>query len=590
MLSWMRVTCFLSFIFLSATSVWAQTTNLPVVQNTTALQAVASTFAPAVLRLDAATGVGAPPQIFISTPTACSITGGDVGSQVPSSDGKCWIARYGSNNADVRQWGCIGNASFDNSTCIQAAINAMQKKVLHIGGGLFVVNSSLVSAGQIIIEGDGGGGGIYSSGCLSGLRAGTANFDLLTLQGAGSVLQNLCIDSVSKTSTSGAAVVIPANANSVRVQGNQINGICWAVDVSGSGGVQNVESLIFANTLTISSNSPSCGGIRVGANSTNASTVDLKLQSNVVYCNSQPGTGLLVLDSGGILAQGNVFSYNCGVGTKLFPGAGQAVIWSSFSGSALGDTDTASDLVIDTNSNTATLFGNRFTGAWTSNAMGGPAILIQNTANSVSVSGIDLVQQTVYARGNLPGIDIKSGTNIRIKDSTICSSGNSSGAAIIYEGNATDVSIQNNRIGQCDNYAGGALATGIRIATSSQNIGIVTGNNFIYTTTPIDWAPTNNSNAIKFIIEDNLGVDDVFTAAIPTSAAVTLPVNPVAILSGNGTVSTINPVFQGRRIKMIVQGTVNFTTGGNVCNTLAVTFNQTVDGVFNSAYGCWFLR
>ncbi|QND44629.1 hypothetical protein HB780_02245 (plasmid) [Rhizobium lusitanum] len=593
MLSWMRATCFLSLIFLSPASVWAQTADLLVVQNTTALQAVASTFAPAVLRLDAATGVGAPPQIFISTPTACSITGGDVGSQVPSSDGKCWIARYGSNNADVRQWGCIGNASFDNSTCIQAAINAMQRKMLHIGGGLFLVNSSLVSAGQIIIEGDGGGKGIYDSGCLSGLRAGTANFDLLTLQGAGSVLQNLCFDSVSKTSTSGAAIAIPGGANSVRVEGNQINGICWGIDVSGNSGgagAQNLETVIFANTLTISSNSPSCGGIRVGANSISARTVDLKLQNNVVYCNNQPGTGLLVLDSGGILAQGNVFSYNCGVGTKLFPGAGQVVQWSSFSGSALGDTDQASDLVIDTNSNTATLFGNRFAGAWASNVSGGAAILIQNTANSPNVTGIDMVQQTVYARPNLPGIDIKSGTNIRIKDSTICSSGTSSAAAIVYEGNASDVSIQNNRIGQCDNYAGGTLATGIRIATSSQNIGIVTGNNFIYTTTPIDWAPTNNSNAIKFIAADNLGVDDAFAAPVPTAALVTLPLNGIAILTGSGTVSSINPMFQGRRVKMIVQGTVNFTTGGNVCNVLATTFNQTVDGVFNSTYGCWFLR
>lgn len=90
--------------------------------------------------------------------------------------------------------------------------------------------------------------------------------------------------------------------------------------------------MISANTFTISSNSASCGAIRVWANSTGSSTVDLKVQSNSVYCNNQPGTGLLVIDSGGIVAQGNVFSYNCGVGTKLFPGASQAVVWSLFSG------------------------------------------------------------------------------------------------------------------------------------------------------------------------------------------------------------------------------------------------------------------
>ncbi len=297
-----------------------------------------------------------------------------------------------------------------------------------------------------------------------------------------------------------------------------------------------------------------------------------------------------MIDSGGIIAQGNVFSYYCGVGTKLFPGAGQAVVWSLFSGSALGDTDQGGDLIIDTNSNTATLFGNRFTGSWASNTAGGPAILIQNTANSVNFSGIDMVQQTVYARPGLTGIDIKSGSNIRIKDSTICSSGNSSGTGILYEGNATNVSIQDNRIGQCDNYNGGLLVKGIRITTSGQDIGIVTGNNFNYTTTPIDWAPTNSSNATRFMAADNLGVDDAFAGPISPSATVALPVNPNAILSGNGSVSTIIPVYQGRKIKMIVQGAVNFTTGGNICNTLTTTFNQMVDGIFNSGYGCWFLR
>lgn len=79
----------LTIVLCSFSSVLAQTANLPVVQNTTALQALASTCAPAVLRLDAAADVGAPPQIFISTQAACSIAGGDVGTQVPSPDGKC---------------------------------------------------------------------------------------------------------------------------------------------------------------------------------------------------------------------------------------------------------------------------------------------------------------------------------------------------------------------------------------------------------------------------------------------------------------------------------------------------------------------
>lgn len=581
---------FLIPLFLTLAQAQAQTANLPVVSNTAELQALASTSAPAVLRLDAVPGAEAPPQVFVSSSSACPITGGDTGSQVPSSDGKCWIARHGTRGADVRQWGCTGNATADNSACMQAAIDAMQGGTLRISGGLFRVNSPLVSAGQIVIEGDSGGGGIYNSKCATGLRAGTSNVDLLTLRGAGSVVSRLCIDSASRTSTSGAAVVVPAGANSVRLEGNQINGICWAIDVTGGTDTQNAETVISNNTLTISSKSPSCGGIRVGARSTGARTVDLKLSNNAIFCNYRPGIGLLVLDSGGIISEGNVFSFNCGIGTKLFPGKGQAVIWSSFAGSVLGDTDTTSNLVIDTNSKTATLFGNRFSGAWASNPHNGAAVVIQNMAGTKNFSGIDMVHQTIYTRNNLPGVRIKSGTNIRVRDSTICSNGNSAGSAIIYEGDASNVSIQNNRIGQCDNYRGGTLATGITITTNQSNIGLVTGNNFTNTRTPIAWAPTGNADALSFIASDNLGIDNTFSRAIPAAAEITVPVNPIAMISGSGTISSIQPVYQARQITMIVQGIVDFVVGGNICNALTASSSQTVEGVYNSSVGCWLLR
>ncbi len=44
------------------------------------------------------------------------------------------------------------------------------------------------------------------------------------------------------------------------------------------------------------------------------------------------------------------------------------------------------------------------TGGWASNSSEDPAILIQNTANGVNFSGIDMVQQTIYTRPNLPSI------------------------------------------------------------------------------------------------------------------------------------------------------------------------------------------
>lgn len=86
-----------------------------------ALQATPSTFAAAIIRLDYAAGNGAPPIVYTSSPSACSLNAGagDGAVQVRSSDGKCWIAQFPDGGADVREWG----ARTDGSSDAGAAIN-----------------------------------------------------------------------------------------------------------------------------------------------------------------------------------------------------------------------------------------------------------------------------------------------------------------------------------------------------------------------------------------------------------------------------------------------------------------------------------
>jgi hypothetical protein len=101
---------------------------LSIAANNTALSALASTASAQVLRLGYANQGDAPPQIYNSSNSACSLFSGtgDGGSQVTSSDGKCWLAVWPSTGADSREFGAVDmTGATDESTPWQNAINAL---------------------------------------------------------------------------------------------------------------------------------------------------------------------------------------------------------------------------------------------------------------------------------------------------------------------------------------------------------------------------------------------------------------------------------------------------------------------------------
>ena len=101
--------------------------GLPEVATEAALAAEPATFAAIVLRRDYAQGNGATPLYYISTGGACSLNSGagDGGSQVPASDGGCWLAQFPSGPFDIREWGavCNGSPASDATAAITAAVS-----------------------------------------------------------------------------------------------------------------------------------------------------------------------------------------------------------------------------------------------------------------------------------------------------------------------------------------------------------------------------------------------------------------------------------------------------------------------------------
>src|SRR5579884_2799361 len=96
----------------------------PHVATNAALSAAATTDYPNGVWRDSVASEGdAPPLFYYPSGSACSLnTGnGDNGSQVKSSDGKCWLGVFPDAGADVREWGVKFDNSTDNSTALQAA-------------------------------------------------------------------------------------------------------------------------------------------------------------------------------------------------------------------------------------------------------------------------------------------------------------------------------------------------------------------------------------------------------------------------------------------------------------------------------------
>lgn len=98
----------------------------PYVASLHALETIPSSAAPVIMRLDYAAGNGAPPLAYKPSSIACSLNAGrgNGGSQVRSSDGRCWLAQFPAGGADVREWGAVCNGRNDDAAAINAALSS----------------------------------------------------------------------------------------------------------------------------------------------------------------------------------------------------------------------------------------------------------------------------------------------------------------------------------------------------------------------------------------------------------------------------------------------------------------------------------
>lgn len=563
-----------------------------------ALKALPTTRQSAVVRQSFTAAGDTPPMAYYASGTACSLNAGagDNGSQVRSADGKCWIWVPPASGVTPMAFGCAGNGAADDTACVQAAVNASQGKTLLTGNRIYKLTSTVTSAGQILIRGEGGGQGAYSTTCLSGFRQGVANINLISLPGAGSIFRDTCIDAVGVTNTGGIAISIPAGSNKTAVLDTQINGACIGVDMTGSPSVQLADASVRNGTF-LPAVGTACRAIRVGNSSSAANTVDNTLGNNQIYCGPDDGgqvnrgIGVEIKDSGG-LTMDNDPPYGCRIGTLIAPGSGQYSNWGHFT-KGLGDTSYTADFMIDALTGSA-IFGNQFTGTWAASARNGASVVIKSSGGA-SLSGTSFVGHRTGPGGNNNGFEVTAGARFSLRSSWICPGPtNSTGAGVVLGGDAYGSVVQDNLIGFCAAFTG-SLATGIRITTSANDVGQITGNELGYLTgEPIVWGPGPPAGA-SAIIKGNRGLDTI-SGSVAIASAITLPMRGLVQLTGSGSITSMTPTWGTREIFLVPTGAAGVTfagggtAGSSFCGGATIPQFGMAIARYEGGFNCWLVK
>lgn len=414
-------------------------------------------------------------------------------------------------------------------------------------------------------------------GQRASLSAGAANLNpMISLAGNGSAIRDLYIDASASGANSRGATIAVKNVVAPVIAGVYIQGPFVGIDLNGN------QALV-EQTIVNGVKGAGSIGIRVGALTAHAETVDARIAHTIVIGDrAQPGdVAMQVLDAGGLLVSESDMLFTK-IGTQIVPGANQWVAWASLNNTYVGDTNAVNALEIDTGAPTGRVEGLECSACWTASAQS-DNILIKNTGGGL-VSEIHFNGLRNY-NGASNGANVRAGAFVTFDASRFCGNGRGDGAAanIVYGPSVSSYAVRGSELGgSCGGLFKAAPQHGIVLAGDNAG-GLISGNDFSGSKTPIAGAPTGNS-----IVSSNLGIDTA-PAAIASAATLDVHTAPVVMLTGSAKISTIKPTWNGRALKLIpTKGAASFATGGNLCNAMTSEQNVPVDAYFNGR--CWNLK
>ncbi|AKM00417.1 hypothetical protein [Burkholderia pyrrocinia] len=416
-----------------------------------------------------------------------------------------------------------------------------------------------------------------SRGQRASLSAGMPNLNpLISLDGDGSAVRDLYIDATASGPNFKGAAIAVKNVVAPVISGIYIQGPFIGIDLNGN------QALIDQTIINGIKGSGSIG-IRIGARTIHGNTVDARItHTTVIADRTDPGDiAMQVLDAGGLLVSESDMLFTK-IGTQIIPGSQQWVAWASFSNTYVGDTNAIHALAIDTTAPTARVEGLECTACWTASAQS-DNIVVDNSAKGI-VSEIHFNGLRNY-NGASNGANIHAGTFVTFDASRFCGNGRGGGPAanIVYGANVGAFAVRNSELG---GRCGGLFATAPEYGlflTGNNTGALISGNDFSGSKVPISGTPAGNS-----VMASNLGIDNS-PATIESAATIDVHAASIAMLTGQATIRSIRPTWNGRILKLIPShGPASFATGGNLCNTVTMQANVPVDAYFNGA--CWNLK
>jgi len=466
---------------------------------------------------------------------------------------------------------CDGPTGTDNAAAITTAVTyaaAHTPAVVKLpGGALCRVNSTITIPGGVGIEGTG-----FAS--TSGLAAGATNLTLLSLTGNSSSVRNLSIImNAAGTNTSGVAISMGITSYSV-IENVYTEGSCDALRVNGS--LHKISNNYF-NLVR----GAACNAVTVGNLTTLGNSIANVFDHVTVACNQSfpADAGWVFSDAGGNFIRSSDAIF-CTTGTKLIPGANQQVIWNTFTGTMLGDTNASTTLVIDTAAASAQVKGNSFEQAWASSSVAGGTVVIGNTAGGV-VKG--LYFDGLRAFGSSGNTFTVSGTpELSVSNSFICGYAGAGFNLLASASNIriTDTVIQPN----CANQTSTGTI-GVNFNGTNADI-VLEGNDTAGNSTQAAGVPTGNS-----IVKNNRTTSNLFQVVASAGTTALTSISDNWTITGTTAVTNLTGAWNGRTVQIVTpDGVVAFNSGGNICTSVSSVQNRPLIATFQSTFGCWIIN
>lgn len=603
------------------------------VANNAGLSSLSTGATSAALRLGFATAGDAPAMTYIPGSTPCSLNGGngDGGSQVPSANGKCWVAQLPSAGVSPVEWGAVGNGSADDTAAVQTAINSASTlgvPLVFDNVHLYKISGTLNIVSPIDIEGP-YRHGLYTTVTAGGTRScswgllTSANVTLLNITAVTATVNGLCMQLGASTgagvsATAGAAVALaPPSTTAYQTgvtithntilnpyDGITINGAGYSVGCCGEGSTAN-GNFIGWNTIV----NPADVGIANGKNTAGGETVGNTIWDNTIGCanaiSKASGIGVALYD-GAIDYDGTENGpEGCNMGVAVIPGTVSGVGQNAqlLARGVLGDQGTTYGLAIVPSTASGIISFSEVYDGWAAGVgASGTPVLISNVNGGI-IEGVKLLGGFYHSGAGATGpiVDIEGNASgagamglISINDAHIdCWGGSScSGAGLKVNGSGAGqpahLVITGNHIGENDEAGGGStLATGILISGGGVAYATITGNDLTEPTTPISFTPPAATDRILF--SANAGVDDLCPAYASAGTVNINNADSCMTVTGTTTVTTLGNPWANRSVKIVATSGFSFATGGNICTNLSLASGRAITAIWQAGATCWSL-